>query len=97
MLANYNGIPPDQLLKLLGLAADIISTWGPSPLPSCTLRIAPGLANGGSVLAYGVLGGFNTAGVSSPGDKEPLENIFDKNFTKSLRNFLKERGWIFAE
>ena len=97
LLANYNGIPPDQLLKLLGIAADIISTWGPSPLPSCTLRIAPGLANGGSVLAYGVLGGVNTAGVSSPGDKEPLENIFDKNFTKSLRNFLKERGWIFAE
>ena len=97
LLANYNGIPPDQLLQLLGRAADIIATCRIPPPPSCTLRIAPGLANGGSVLAYGVLGGFNTAGVDSPEDNEHLENIFDKNFTKALRKFLKKRGWAVAE
>ena len=42
LLANYNGIPPDQLLQLLGRAADIISTCRISPPPSCTLKIAPG-------------------------------------------------------
>lgn len=97
LLANYNGIPPDQLLQILGLAADIISTCRRSPPPSCTLKIAPSLANHGNVLAFGVLGGLNTVGVNSPGDKGNLENIFDKNFIKSLRKFLKERGWIFAE
>ena len=49
------------------------------------------------MLAYGVLGGFNTAGVDSPEDNEHLENIFDKNFTKALRKFLKKRGWAVAE
>ncbi len=96
LLGDSDGVPTNHLFQPLELAADVISTCRPSNPPSCTLKIVSNSTNLGNVLASGMLGGTIIAGVNYPRDKEPLENISDKNFVKSLRKFVKERGWSLS-
>ena len=96
LLGNTTRIPTNHLFQFLGLVADVISTCRALKPPSCTLQLVPSLANLGNVLAFGMLGGINTAWGNYPKDKELSEYFPDKNFAKSLRKFLKEKGWGFS-
>jgi hypothetical protein len=76
-LGNIDGIYPDDILSFRKKFTNIVSGWKYSFALSCTLKTIPGLSSTDSVLAVGVLEGFNTTSTGNINDRAYQETFFD--------------------
>ena len=94
LFEDTDGIPSSLLAHFLELLAETLSLCSFSHAYSCTLKIVSGPNRLGDVLATGMLGGTSIREKANKlREKQTLENIFDVNFARFLRQFLRERNW----